>query len=35
MVDSVNLGVMRQSFAGVVWTHKIHEKCSDILTKRN
>jgi len=26
---------IRECYGRVVWTHKIQEKCSDILTKRN
>ena len=34
-MDKVNLSIVRQSFAAVVWTHKIHMKCVDLLENRN
>ncbi len=34
-MDKVNLGIVKQSFTSVVWSHKIHEKCSEVLEKKN
>ncbi|MDD3120715.1 MAG: SLATT domain-containing protein [Candidatus Gracilibacteria bacterium] len=34
-MDKINLGIAKQSFTSVVWTHKIHEKCAEILDKKN
>lgn len=34
-MDKRNLGIVRQYFASVVWSHKIHVKCHEILRDRN
>ncbi len=35
LMDKINLWIIKQSFASVVWTHKIHMKCADILESKN